>query len=86
MKSLFEDQPPPHTSNHASTSGCGQSKDDQEMGSNAMSKSGSVLKNSAFSCFLQGVDLNLGRMVREMRSFHSLECLMSFRIISTRFS
>uniref|UniRef100_A0A2N9HNN8 Aquaporin n=1 Tax=Fagus sylvatica TaxID=28930 RepID=A0A2N9HNN8_FAGSY len=63
MKSLFEDQPPPHTSNHASTSGCGQSKDDQEMGSNAMSKSGSVLKNSAFSCFLQGMDLNLGRMV-----------------------
>lgn len=65
MKSLFEEQPhhPDHTIDHAPTSG--QCKDDQEMGVNAMSKS-DVLKNSPFSCFPQGMDLNLGRVVTDL--------------------
>ncbi|XP_040996037.1 probable aquaporin NIP7-1 isoform X1 [Juglans microcarpa x Juglans regia] len=61
MKSVFEERPPPHISNHASTSG--QPKDDQEMGYNAMPKGGGVSNKSAFSCFPQGIDLNLGRVV-----------------------
>ncbi|KAE8076978.1 hypothetical protein FH972_015592 [Carpinus fangiana] len=64
MKSLFEDhqQPQPHTSNHEPNSG-EVSKDDQEMGSNATSKT-DVLNNSAFSCFPRGMmDLNLVRVV-----------------------
>ncbi|KAK4587136.1 hypothetical protein RGQ29_024033 [Quercus rubra] len=60
MKGLLEEQLPHHTSNNAST--CDQSKDDQEMGSSAMSKSGNVFSNSGFSCFPRGMDLNLGRV------------------------
>ena len=67
MKGLLEEQLPHHNSNNAST--CDQSKDDQEMGSSAMSKSGNVFSNSGFSCFPRGMDLNLGRVVREIRPF-----------------
>lgn len=64
MKILLEERPPPHTSNHASTSG--QPKDDQEMDHNAMPKGGDVSNKSAISCFPKGMDLNLGRVVRDL--------------------
>jgi hypothetical protein len=67
MKSLFEDhqQPQPHASNHHEPNSGQVSKDDQEMGSNATSKT-VVLNNSAFSCFPRGMmDLNLVRVVRQ---------------------
>ncbi|RXH70503.1 hypothetical protein DVH24_013249, partial [Malus domestica] len=49
------------TSNCTSTSG--HSKDDQEMGSNAMSNGGNVLRNSMFLCFPLQINPNLVRAV-----------------------
>lgn len=64
MKLCFEKQPSPDISNSASTSG--QSRDDQETGSNAMSINGDApSKNSVFLCFPPDMDLNPARMVRE---------------------
>lgn len=58
MKALFEEKP---STDYATSSG--ESKDDQEMGSTAMSETGSVLKNSPFLCFPNGIDQNYGRGV-----------------------
>ncbi|CAB4293505.1 unnamed protein product [Prunus armeniaca] len=65
MKAFSKDEisvPSPQTSNCTSTSDH-SNKDDQEMGSNAMSDEGEVLNNSAFFCFPFQMDLNLVRAV-----------------------
>ncbi|KAL6293350.1 hypothetical protein ACE6H2_001492 [Prunus campanulata] len=65
MKALSKDEisvPSPQTSNCTSTSDH-SNKDDQEMGSNAMSDEGKVSNNSPFFCFPFQMDLNLVRAV-----------------------
>ncbi|KAL5541646.1 hypothetical protein UlMin_009356 [Ulmus minor] len=63
MKGLFEEQlPSPDLSNYASSGG--QSKDDQEMGSNPMAKSIDDLRKSSYSCLSKGkMDTNFARAV-----------------------
>lgn len=64
MKGLFEEQQSPDNSNYASTSG--ESKDDQEMGTNSMSKSVGGLKTSSFSFLSKEMDANFARAVRRL--------------------
>ncbi|KAL6343476.1 hypothetical protein AAG906_024841 [Vitis piasezkii] len=64
MKSLFENQLSPGTSNNSSSSG--QSRDDQELGSHAVPKNGDHVrkKNSWFCCSPPDhMDLNPARMI-----------------------
>lgn len=71
MKAFSKDEisvPSAQTSNCTSTSDH-SNKDDQEMGSNAMSDEGEVLNNSAFFRFPFQMDLNLVRAVRNDQTF-----------------